>query len=135
MPDSDAHYDVYTDFELLDVPDTAIASWNHIPSGPFWILGNRHGADRFYKRGRLESAIETFCREFLPLRDEVICYIMDSSGDVVLGAIQQDEQLERGFADWYGCQLAFDELEKSPLVDQAAVIYWKLLAQGVFCDE
>lgn len=135
MPDSDNHYDIYVDFEFLELPICAIAGWHHIPSGPYWVLGSKNGVDRFYKRGHLSSAVETFCREFLPLRSDVMCYIMDSSGDVILGAIFNDEHEEQGFGEWHGCQMAFDELEKVPFVEPAAVVYWRLMAQGALCDD
>jgi len=135
MPDSDAHYDIHKDFDFLNSPDIAIAGWHHIPSGPYWVLGCKNGVHRFYKRGQLWSAVETFCREFLPLRNDVVCFVTDSFGDAVLGAIYESRHLERGFAEWYGCQLAFDELEKCSLVDQAAVVYWRMLAEGTFEDE
>lgn len=135
MPESDAHYDIYTDFEFLESPNVAIAGWQHLPAGPYWVLGSKNGVYRFYKRGHLSTAIDTFCREFLPLRNDIVCFIKDSTGDVVLGAIYESRHLERGFAEWYGCQLAFDELERSTLVDQTAVVYWRMLAQGTFDDE
>lgn len=135
MPDSDAHYDIYSDFEFLETPAVVIGGWHHIPSGPYWVIAEKNGVPRFYKRGHLKTAIDTFCREFLPLRSDIVCFIKDSAGDVVLGAIYQEHHVERGFGEWYGCQLAFDELERSPLVEPAAVVYWRMLAEGTLTDE